>query len=134
MTKLSYGTNGKGVSASLGTYGVKDNFDWLLMFHKQDGDDYENGDGETIVGTAPATAGMLAKFGYEFETHRLEFSYQHDQDHADRTIKMNLGLDGDDILYPMDVTSDRVSLTYNSTSPTALWDPEVPVLCHQVHL
>ncbi|MBU2957872.1 TonB-dependent receptor [Paracoccus sp. 1_MG-2023] len=122
---LSYGTNGQGASASLASYGAANGFDWLVMLHKQDGDDYEDGDGDTILGTAPATAGVLAKLGYEFETHRLELAYQRDQDHADRTIKMNLGLADDTTLYPMDVTTDRLSLTYTSTAPTAAWDPKV---------
>lgn len=123
--RLSYGSNGQGASASLASYGIADGFDWLVMLHKQDGDDYEDGDGNTILGTAPATAGVLAKLGYEFETHRLELAYQRDQDHADRTIKMNLGLADDTTLYPMDVTTDRLSLTYTSTAPTAAWDPKV---------
>lgn len=72
--------------------------------------------------TATATAGVLTKLGYAFETHRLELAYQRDQDHADRTIEINLALAADTTLYRVEVPTDRLSLTYTSTAPTAAWD------------
>ncbi|MFV0428736.1 MAG: TonB-dependent receptor domain-containing protein [Arachnia sp.] len=125
--RLSYGTNGRGVSGSLAGFGQYNGFDYLLMLSGQDGDDYESGDGTTILGTRPAASGALAKLGYQTDEHRIELTYQHDSDKADRTIKMNLGLASDTDLYPMDVTRDVVKLTYTSVAPTATWDPTVEI-------
>lgn len=128
LVKLSYGTNGQGYNGTLGTYGRYKGADWLLVLHQQDGgDNYDAGNGDEILGTEPAASGILAKAGYEFDTHRVELSFQHDEDNADRTIKMNLGLEGDDELYPMEVISDRFSVTYTTIAPTELWDPEFQI-------
>jgi hemoglobin/transferrin/lactoferrin receptor protein len=123
--RLAYGSNGQVVSGSLAGFGVYEGFDYFAMISRQDGDDYEDGNGNTILGTRPAAAGALVKLGYEVEEHRVELSYQHDEDKADRTIKMNLGLADDTVLFPMDVSRDTIKLTYTSTAPTAMWDPTV---------
>ncbi|MBU2891050.1 TonB-dependent receptor domain-containing protein [Celeribacter halophilus] len=122
---LSYGDNGQGVAGSLAGFGAYNGFDWLFMVSKQDGDNYETGDGDEVLGSAPAAGGILAKVGYEFDTHRIELNYAHDEDKEDRTIKMNLYQSTDDTLYPMEVTRDTISLKYTTTAPTDLWDPEV---------
>ncbi len=121
---LSYGSNGRGLSASLAGYGVYGGFDWFAMIHGTDGENYENGDGYEIVGTEPGASGALVKLGYEFETHRIELAIDHTRDDADRSIKMNMDLNADKLVYPMEVTRDSVSLKYTSTAPTSLWDPE----------
>ncbi|WP_372803636.1 TonB-dependent receptor plug domain-containing protein, partial [Paracoccus seriniphilus] len=107
---LSYGSNGRGVSASLAGYGVYDGFDWFVMLHAADGDDYETGDGYTMPGTAPATQGVISKFGYEFEGHRIELAYDYNKDDADRVIKMNMDLGHATDVYPLKVTSNTLSL------------------------
>ena len=64
---LSYGSNGRGLTANLAGYGVYQNVDWFVMLHRADGDNYENGDGYEVVGSKPATTGALLKAGYEVE-------------------------------------------------------------------
>ncbi len=127
---LSYGDNGQGVAGSLAGFGAYNGFDWLFMVSQQDGDNYETGDGDEVLGSAPAAGGILAKVGYEFDTHRIELNYAHDEDKEDRTVKMNLDLSAADradatALEPMEVTRDTVSLKYTTTAPTDSWDPEV---------
>lgn len=121
---LSYGTNGRGLSASLAGYGIYGGFDWFAMVHGTDGKNYENGDGYEMVGTAPGASGALVKLGYEAEGHRIELALDHTQDDADRTIKMNMDLNADKLVFPMKVTRNSVSLKYSSTAPTDAWDPE----------
>lgn len=121
---LSYGTNGRGLSASLAGYGVYGGFDWFAMVHGTDGKNYENGDGYEIPGTEPGAQGALVKLGYEAEGHRIELALDHTEDDADRTIKMNMDLNADKLVFQMKVTRDSVSLKYSSTSPTDAWDPE----------
>jgi hemoglobin/transferrin/lactoferrin receptor protein len=120
---LSYGSNGRGVEASLAGYGVHEGFDWFAMVHVARGNNYEDGNGRTIPGSEPATTGGLVKLGYEFETHRVELSYEHSKDDADRVVRMNMDLSSD--VYPLKVTRDTLSLRYTTTAPTGTWDPEV---------
>lgn len=122
---ISYGSNGRGVGGSLAGFGVRDGFDWFVMVHGQDGDNYEAGNGHEMPGTEPAAQGALMKLGYEAEGHRVELAYEHARDDADRVIKMNMDLNGDRAVYPLKVTRDTLSLTYRTTAPSATWDPEV---------
>lgn len=122
---LSYGSNGRGLNANLAGYGQYQGFDWFVMLHGTEGDNYENGDGEEQPGTEPATKGLLTKLGYEFEGHRIELAYEHSEDDADRVIKMNMDQLGDENkVYPLSVKRDTLSLKYSSTAPTDAWDPE----------
>ncbi|MDF3606376.1 TonB-dependent receptor [Paracoccus sp. DMF-8] len=121
---LSYGSNGRGFSGSLAGYGVYGGFDWFMMVHAANGDNYEAANGREMPGTEPATQGLLTKLGYEFEDHRLELAYEYSKDDADRVIKMNMDLNADDSVYPLKVTRNTLSLKYSSTAPTDAWDPE----------
>ncbi|MCT4333278.1 TonB-dependent receptor [Paracoccus sp. YLB-12] len=120
---LSYGTNGRGVSANLAGYGVHEGFDWFAMIHAARGDNYDAGNGDEIPGSESAVTGGLVKLGYEFETHRIELSYEHSRDDADRVARMNMDLS--DEVFPLKITRDTLSLRYSSTAPTAMWDPEM---------
>lgn len=122
---LSYGSNGRGLSANLAGYGVYENMDWFAMVHVARGDDYKNGDGLEIKGSESATTGGLVKLGYEFEGHRIELSYEHSRDDADRVTRMNMDQRRDGDLYPLKITRDSFTLKYTQTAPTATWDPEV---------
>ena len=130
---LSWGNNGKGVAASLAGYGQHNGFDWMLMLHGTDGKDYENGDGEITLGTAPAVRSVLGKLGYEFEDHRIELSFSHSVDDADRLVKANMDLapPREPGLNPLKVTDTSVKLAYTSTSPTDMWDPEFAIYLNQ---
>lgn len=119
----SVGTNGSGVSGSAAAYGRVGDFDWFVMTHGQKGKDYKDGGGDVVKGTEPAARNILAKLGYEVEDNRFELGYERSRDKADRLIKMNMGLAGDE-LHPLEVARDTVKLTYSSTAPTDLWDPE----------
>ncbi|MTH76779.1 TonB-dependent receptor domain-containing protein [Paracoccus aestuariivivens] len=121
---LSYGTNGRGVSGSLAGFGLYQGFDWFVMLHGANGDNYENGDGKEMPGTEPATQGALTKLGYEFEGHRVELAYEYSKDDADRVIKMNMDLDHTDEVFPLKVSRNTLSLKYSSIAPTDSWDPE----------
>lgn len=126
----SYGSNGRGGSGSAAAYGRYEDFDWFIMTHLTEGSDYKSGDGTVMQGTAPANRNVLSKFGYETEGHRIEFGYERSTDNADRLIKMNLGLAGD-TLHPLEVKRETAKLSYISTAPTDMWDPEVTVYYSQ---
>lgn len=119
-----WGTNGRGFDGSAAGYGRYDGFDWFVMTHGSDGKDYKNGDGDKVLGTAPAARNILSKFGYEFDEHRFELGYERSRDEADRLIKMNMGLTGDE-LHPLEVSRQTFNFTYKTTAETDLWNPEL---------
>jgi len=127
---LSWGTNGRGFSGSAAGYGRHEGFDWFVMTHGSTGKNYKNGDGQEILGTEPAARNILGKLGYEVEGHRFDLGYERSRDKADRLIKMNMDLAGDE-LHPLEVARDSVNLKYTSTAPTDLWDPEAMVYFSQ---
>lgn len=127
---LSYGTNGRGFSGSAAGYGRVEGFDYFLMTHGSAGKNYKNGDGLEILGTEPAARNILGKLGYEFDGHRLELGYQRSRDKADRLIKMNMGLPGDEV-HPLEIARDSVNLKYTTTAPTDNWDPEATLYFSQ---
>ncbi|MFC6446684.1 TonB-dependent receptor domain-containing protein [Shinella zoogloeoides] len=117
------GSNGRGVAGNAAAYGRIGDFDWFVMAHGQNGRDYKDGDGKVVKGTEPAARNILAKLGYEFEDNRFELNYERSRDKADRLIKMNMGLTGDE-LHPLEVSRDAVKFSYTSVAPTDMWDPE----------
>ena len=121
---VAFGDNGRGTSASIAGYGIYGAFDWFIMLHGQDGENYDAGNGREMPGTAPAAQGALVKLGYELGEGRIELAYDKSEDDADRVIKMNMDLNNDDEVFPLTVESETLSLTYTSTAPTASWDPK----------
>jgi len=73
-----------------------------------------------------AARNILAKLGYEANGHRVDLGYERGRDEADRLIKMNMGLAGDE-LHPLEVSRDSVNLKYTTTEATDYWDPEIAV-------
>lgn len=122
---LSYSDNGNTLTSSLAGFGDLGSFDYLVVLSNQDGDDYDDGSGTEVTGSEAAAQGVMIKMGYEWAEHRVELSYEHSEDSADRVIKMNMDLNDDDTVYPLDITSDIVSLKYTTTAPTDVWDPEI---------
>lgn len=121
----SWGSNGKGFSGNAAVYGQHQGFDWFLMGHGMTGgENYENGDGKEILGTIPAAKNIVAKAGYEFDSHRFDLGFEHGRDEEDRLIKMNMGLTGDEV-HPLEVARDAVNFKYTTTEATDYWDPEV---------
>ncbi len=127
---LSWGSNGRGVSGSLAGYGKHGGFDWFVMAHAADGDNYEDGDGNEILGTEPASRNVLAKFGYEFDDHRIELGYESSRDDGERLVKAIMDLTGDEV-FALKSNRDTVQLRYTSTNPTDNWDPEVSLYLSQ---
>ncbi len=124
---LSFGSNGRGMAATLAGYGAANGFDWFFMVTGTGGKNYKAGDGVAVPGTAPAARGALVKLGYEVETHRFELGFEHSRDSDDRVIKMNRDLNHDPAVYPLKVTRDSLQLKYSTTAPTEVWDPVVRV-------
>ena len=61
---LTFGDNGLGTRGTLTVFGQQAGFEWLLSATRHEGDDYEDGDGDTVQGTAADVTDYIGKFAY----------------------------------------------------------------------
>ncbi|MEL5877085.1 TonB-dependent receptor plug domain-containing protein [Cereibacter sphaeroides] len=124
--RLSYGDNGKTAQGALTLAGREGGFEWLAYAKRATGDDYEDGDGATRLGTAANLKSALGKLAYESEGgHRFELSALRLRDDELRQFRANFGGLGGvvDQLRLYDTTRESWSLSYENTQGEGMWDP-----------
>lgn len=125
--RLGYADNGKTFNRSLTLAGQSQGFEILLYGRSATGDNYEDGDGVEMTGTAADLQSGLAKLAYESDTgHRFELSGQQMDDSALRNNKANFGPS----LRPLvryDTKRKNYAFNYSFTQGGGMWDPEVVV-------
>ncbi|MBN9888938.1 TonB-dependent receptor [Salipiger abyssi] len=81
IVTLSGGNNGTGLRSTLSLFGQQGGFEWLLSTTSQEGDDYEDGDGDSIDGTGAKLDDYMLKLAFTSETgKRLSFSASQTED------------------------------------------------------
>ncbi|MBB94138.1 MAG: TonB-dependent receptor [Rhodobacteraceae bacterium] len=133
---LTGGDNGYGFRGNLSLFGQAQGFDYLLSGTYQHGDDYQDGSGNTVPGTAADIQDYLAKFSYTAANGgKLTFSASQTEDTGPRAAQPGpggllfirpdfAGVDGTDSVI-IDGLSRRTSfsLTYTDETPDGWWDP-----------
>ncbi len=127
--RLSYGDNGATFSRSLTLATRSGGFEALGYLKSATGDDYEDGSGNVVQGTAADLQSRLLKLAYESDTgHRLELTGQQISDDAIRPYRSNIGevIGGRPVPLTRRYDTERTtySLRYESTIDTGMWDPE----------
>lgn len=125
--QIGYSTNSEAFDGSLALYGQQDGFDYLAILSGVNGNDYQNGDGQTQQGTEDNLQSGLVKFGYETQTgNRFELSYEASRDDAERLLRVNMDqVRGAYSFNENEATRQTATLRYTRTSPSGIWDPEV---------
>lgn len=126
--RLGYGSNGTGFSTNLSAYGKSGLVDWLVMGARQNGSDYQDGNGTPVLGTAPKLASGLAKLGLQQpQGHRYELTLEQNRDDALRTTRMNMDSSGGRVNtpYPLELVRSTATARYTTTQPTSTYDPEL---------
>ncbi|WP_163847404.1 TonB-dependent receptor domain-containing protein [Pseudooceanicola aestuarii] len=135
---LSYGDNGETLRTGLTIYGAQGGFEYLLSGVKTEGEDYEDGDGTVVPGTAADTTSYSAKLAYTTDSgHRLEFSAEQTRDTGVRSMQAGPGglyyarpdfaaVVGRTSVY-REALSERnsYSLTWTDETPDGIWAPRV---------
>ncbi|MFW2588052.1 TonB-dependent receptor domain-containing protein [Sagittula sp. SSi028] len=81
LATVTTGDNGSGNRGTLTLFGAQGGFDWLLSATKHEGDDYEDGDGNSIDGTEADLTDYMVKLGYTTASgKRLSFSASETED------------------------------------------------------
>ncbi len=134
-----YATNGSTVTSAGSVFGRADGFEALGYVKHTDGDDYEDGNGDTAPFTAPALLSGLAKIAYQGDgPSRFELSHETVNDEAARPYRANFaGLEGgrpvpDSRIY--DLTRDNTVLNYSRDTGRGYWNPELTLAHNETEL
>ncbi|WP_293577501.1 TonB-dependent siderophore receptor [Phaeobacter sp.] len=123
IARLGYSSNGETAQGSLTLTGRSGGFEVLGYAKRATGENYSDGDGNEMTGTAANMSVGLLKFAYESdEGHRVELSGQQIQDNEIRNFQPNFGASSRGI-YAYDTTRKIYSLRYENVNNTGLWDP-----------
>lgn len=131
---LGFDTNSEAWKTTGAGYARSGGFEIVGIGSWLDGKNYENGDGLTEAGTADDAQSMLGKLAYESEDgHRFELSSEYIQDDGRRRLRPNMGFVNPS-MNDTDTSRSTNSLTYTTTSPTDLFDPEIQVYFNQIKI
>ncbi|MEO1115524.1 MAG: TonB-dependent receptor [Pseudomonadota bacterium] len=125
LVSFGYDTNSMTLTGTGSAYGVVDGFEYVAALTRAEGQDYDDGSGNTELGTAADLWNGLGKLAYQSqEGHRFEFSGEYFRDDGYRRLRTNMGLvsaDFNDNLY------ERLTTTFKYTLEGAdgHFDPEV---------
>lgn len=135
--KLGTSDNGTDLESALALFGRQGGLEYLLNVTRRDGNDYEDGDGNSVLGTGADLTDIIGKLAYETQTgHRFEFAASQTEDTGLRAAQASGGLvfirpdfagvNGTSN-FLVEGLSRRTSytLTYSSTQPRGLWDPVI---------
>lgn len=126
--RLTYSSNGDTFYGATTLYGRSEGFEYLLNYSGARGDEFEDGDGNIVEGTAAGLDSYMAKVAYTTETgKRIEFSADHTVDDEDRQTRPNFGgvVGSPIVLGPTKVDRTSYVFSYKDESPEGWLAPEV---------
>lgn len=126
--RLGYSDNGNTAQGAVTLAGVEGGFSWLGYFKRAKGDNYQSGNGSTVLGTAANLTSYLGKLAYQSESgHRFELSGQRLSDDEIRQFRANFGGVGGvtDSVRQYDTLRESYSFTYENVLADGTWDPKV---------
>jgi len=134
-----YASNGDTVTSAGSVFGRANGFEALGYVKHTDGNDYQDGNGDTAPFTAPALLSGLAKIAYQGDgPSRFELSHETVNDEAARPYRANFaGLDGgrpvpDSRIY--DLTRENTVFNYSRDTGEGYWNPKVTLAHNETEL
>ncbi len=125
--KLFYDSNADGFSEVLTLAARHEGFEGLVYGSNDGGDNYEDGNGNEVVGTAPEMRNILGKFAWtELTGHRLELQGGYLEDEGIRPNRANFGalVNGAPPTL-QEYSRQTFSASYVHENPTNLVNPEI---------
>ncbi|QFT01521.1 Heme transporter BhuA precursor (plasmid) [Labrenzia sp. THAF191b] len=114
LVSFGYDTNSMTLTGTAAAYGMAQGFEYLGTLTRAEGQDYDDGEGFTELGTATDLWTGLGKVAYQSqEGHRFELSGEYYRDDGYRRLRTNMGAVGtafNDNLYERITTTFRYSL------------------------
>lgn len=129
FASASYETNGGTLTRSGAAYARHQGVELLGYARFADGDDYQDGTGFAIPGTAAGFHSLLAKAAYEAGNgYRVELSGQHVVDDTQRPFRANIGgLNGSYDLRTYDLKRTNVAFSFGRDDTLGLWNPKAVI-------
>lgn len=138
QARLGTSDNGIDLETSLALFGRQGGFEFLLNGTRRTGDDYEDGDGNTVLGTQADLTDYVGKLAYESQSgHRFEFAASRTEDTGLRAAQAGPGgilfirpdlagiTSGPSVLAEGLSRRTSYTLTYSNTQSQGIWDPVV---------
>lgn len=136
--KLGGNSNGGGLESAAAIYGMTGGFEYLISATRRDSDDYEDGDGATVLGTGADLTDFVGKLAYTSDTgHRFEFAASRTEDSGLRAAQAGPGgilfirPDFSGVVGRSSVLTEALSrrtsytLTYTNDRLQGIWDPTI---------
>ncbi|WP_289033045.1 TonB-dependent receptor [uncultured Roseibium sp.] len=131
LVSFGYDTNSMTLTGTTAAYGASQGFEYLGAITRGEGQDYDDGDGFTELGTATDLWNGLGKLAYQsLEGHRFEATGEYYRDDGYRRLRTNMGAVGTDF---NDNLYERLTATFKYTLEGASgnFDPEVLLYYNQ---
>jgi len=123
-------SNAHALGTGAAGYGRIGDGELLGFVNRSSGDNYEDGDGRELPGTAPDLTSGLVKTAYDLGGHRFELSAERVEDDANRPFRANIGqLPGrpDPVTRVYELERQNYAFNYSRPGATGLWDPRVVI-------
>ena len=121
-----YETNGQIFTTSGSAYGALDGFEVLGYLKYANGENFSDGDGREIPGSAANLLSGLGKIAYESaDGHRFSVSYENVRDNEMRPNRADFIFNPPRPNVRYDLRRQNVVFKYTQEKPVGLWDPEV---------
>ncbi|POP51382.1 TonB-dependent receptor [Zhongshania marina] len=134
-----YSSNGDQLTTGASIYGRNSGFEALFYLNHTNGDDYEDGEGDTVRFTEPGLLSKLSKVAYEDEqVGRFELSMENVNDESQRPYRANfVGLTvgrpvPESRVY--DLTRESLNFNYSRDTAQGLWNPSVTIASGETEL
>ncbi len=134
-----YGSNGDQYTRAGALYGQAGGMEFLGYLNSTEGNDYEDGEGNTVSHTEPALFSGLAKVAYENKTAgRFEISHEQVNDDSARPYRANfIGLSAgrpvpESRVY--DLTRSNTIFSYSRDTGAGSWNPIVTIARSETQL
>ena len=131
FAKTQFNTNGNVFTSNIAGYGMSNGFEILGSFSFGDGDEFEAGNGEKVLGTETDFLSGLGKLAYQAPTgDRFEISHEQFNDDAIRPYRANAHIIGkpfEPVVRPYDLNRQSTVFNYSDATPQGWWDPKIVV-------
>ncbi len=129
---LSGGYTGNGSTYRTGAsvFGRSNGVEALGFVQRAEGNDYRDGDSDTVAGTGADLLSLLGKLAYEGGGHRVGLSVEQVRDHANRPYRANVGSvigRPEPEVRRYELTRRNATLNYGMPGASGWWDPTLTI-------
>lgn len=134
---LGYQDNGNTFTRGLTLYGQQSGFEYLLNARQDTGNNYDDGDGNEVLGTEAGLSNYMAKVAYNTDSgKRFEFSANRSEDSGPRPRRQDFyNFPGSTVdIVDQDYTRETYVFSYVDENPDGWFAPEFQLAYSRIEL